>query len=1292
MEKEKVDISSVEKATATTTNSHKCEKSRLYAALEAERVKFRAVGFDPAAAPLFRVRVLELPAVALASTPETVDLDAEQSSRQGSRQEFNQGLTQIRQGVTGYHHGENEVNPQPLIHRYHLFLSIHHLIVDGWSITVLLKALANAYADICTSEVASVDTHSAHTHAQCGLESETDSSTHQHRACSSDTTTSYSRFSKYETTLVDALTTGTHRSTNTSDRSITRNTGQTMRYLPALANENTGLRARIALSTSPSAGWAYWYGYVQRWPEPHALRLFQARGSCHRATASEVSNTSCSVRLAVDAESGEEVSRLRVPLSAEASSWIAHCSSALRVSRASLLHAVWCIAYGAMGDDDNDDDDDDDDDDDNGEQTTDSSDCVFPEIVYGYTTSGRTAAMEEIASVIGPVVNTLPLRVSASMLLERTERPNSDGRTSGTIENITAAASKAKPKPSFTDLVQFLYKRITENLEYENTPLSTIQQIAGVRGRQMFSVIFDYQITNGWNTVLSASKNSAELSCKNKALSMHSCLLQDRIGCPLTIRVFQSSSSASPSPSSSLSSSSSSVSSVSSLPPPISYSSISTGAAEAGYRTPAHRHTDSFEVLATSECRSIDSVQLARIIELFQYALFFIAKTLSKGSIAISSESVSASKAPALIENQELALDRLVDECRRHYTSLAHTSHTAWDDAISAAHAVACGSGSTSSVNVRPSPIPSPVPSAALGKRIVLPILPSINSLSVLSPRQALSGGKAVLHNSLASGKVVVDTHAWPSDDGMCKDVTVCFFAVTVAAFISTLCSFRDGSRPSFDVLVTAWSEGQDVDNIDTTTTTGTMNTETFVISSDIWSRSSTLCGLAKLLSPKLHDHQLLTASHYSIVCSTATPCTHAIARTSANKNKMNLLLKSGSSKDTQMESKGPQMGRTTEKSRPQLNVVVLYSSSALLGSGECDGHLNKGQCGGLRGGLSASATHVVNRKAASAAREVDSFIKSLELQIHSTLSSESSSNVAAPPQQQHAFRNHPLSPNFTSVLSTLVDSDTFVFHSELSQVNAVPSPTSTFPEDETVETRIQQYLQSHVLQDEPWVLVTVGPLKSGIDSLKSGEEALSISVAAMAETAIGTSPLCVIAVVLEPVNSSAIPSAILADEGEIVASADFDKNTSRNETGISLLDSDVEIFAHSKRTAALARRQWCAWSTGRVSTYSTHPDLVRNHQTGNRYLIWQLESLVDKIASSLTHRVLCEGPILRAGLVRSVTKFEKLSNEVTYGLKIVSQVRKSVLFLIRLMLAVINVRPVDNKISKIDFSSDVVY
>jgi hypothetical protein len=139
------------------------------------------------------------------------------------------------------------------------------------------------------------------------------------------------------------------------------------------------------------------------------------------------------------------------------------------ITMASICHAAWALIYSVY--------------------------LRTSDIIYGATTSGRSVNLKSVDKIVGPVVNTCPVRFSV--------------RGSDTIL-------------SHLQQVQLM---LLSNLDHENFPLAQIQNNCGLR--PLFSVIVDYQ-SSSWGLHFRNKDGSTSHSGPPD--------LFDRIACPLTIR------------------------------------------------------------------------------------------------------------------------------------------------------------------------------------------------------------------------------------------------------------------------------------------------------------------------------------------------------------------------------------------------------------------------------------------------------------------------------------------------------------------------------------------------------------------------------------------------------------------------------------------------------------------------------------------------------------------------------------------------------------------------------------
>eukprot|EP01038_Epipyxis_sp_PR26KG_P005861 gene5861-8085_t len=116
------------------------------------------------------------------------------------------------------------------------------------------------------------------------------------------------------------------------------------------------------------------------------------------------------------------------------------------------------------------------------------------DITYASTSSGRSAKFNEVHDVIGPVINSFPIRV------------------------------KYYQSTKLYDLISSIHDQLMNSLEHENYPLTEIQKLVSMKGNELFSVVFDFQ--------------QFDLNFEEKeSFSLRNVELLDRIGCPLSVRI-----------------------------------------------------------------------------------------------------------------------------------------------------------------------------------------------------------------------------------------------------------------------------------------------------------------------------------------------------------------------------------------------------------------------------------------------------------------------------------------------------------------------------------------------------------------------------------------------------------------------------------------------------------------------------------------------------------------------------------------------------------------------------------
>jgi len=133
------------------------------------------------------------------------------------------------------------------------------------------------------------------------------------------------------------------------------------------------------------------------------------------------------------------------------------------------------------------------------ERDGDEEEVLVKDVLYGLTSAGRTTPVRNAVEIVGPVINTFPVRMPF---------------LSGGADTRTVA-----------ETVQNMHTQISASLEYEGLPLTHIKALAeGCRGGQLFNAIFDFQ-QEAWD---------AELGM---GLKLDHSRLIDTVGTPLTIRV-----------------------------------------------------------------------------------------------------------------------------------------------------------------------------------------------------------------------------------------------------------------------------------------------------------------------------------------------------------------------------------------------------------------------------------------------------------------------------------------------------------------------------------------------------------------------------------------------------------------------------------------------------------------------------------------------------------------------------------------------------------------------------------
>lgn len=154
----------------------------------------------------------------------------------------------------------------------------------------------------------------------------------------------------------------------------------------------------------------------------------------------------------------------------------------LRVTVASVLQTIWSMTLSTIVDVE-------------AKETFD--------LVYGCTVSGRSIPLAGINTIIGPVVNTIPVRIK-----------------------LPASIGDEQDFNSYSMIIQSLHAQLMGSLVHESYPLARIKKlIIGAQGVHLFSGIFDYQRQDWSTSILSSS------------VKLEHGRLVDSIGCPLSMRV-----------------------------------------------------------------------------------------------------------------------------------------------------------------------------------------------------------------------------------------------------------------------------------------------------------------------------------------------------------------------------------------------------------------------------------------------------------------------------------------------------------------------------------------------------------------------------------------------------------------------------------------------------------------------------------------------------------------------------------------------------------------------------------
>eukprot|EP00929_Paragymnodinium_shiwhaense_P088661 TRINITY_DN48979_c0_g1_i2.p1 TRINITY_DN48979_c0_g1~~TRINITY_DN48979_c0_g1_i2.p1 ORF type:complete len:3687 (-),score=844.41 TRINITY_DN48979_c0_g1_i2:271-11331(-) len=174
-------------------------------------------------------------------------------------------------------------------------------------------------------------------------------------------------------------------------------------------------------------------------------------------------------RLMVANLAGRDVLRRKIFINSDDAALLRQLASRHGVTLAAVMQAAWYAAYSA------------------------GSLCDEDEVVFGYTTSRRSMPVRNIQSIVGPVVNTLPLRL------------------------------RAEDDTPVTLLLRKVHEQLLRNSEHDWLPLARIQEAAHHRG--LFDTIVDVQQDDQWRCQL----GPAASACVSE--------LVDCIGMPLSLRI-----------------------------------------------------------------------------------------------------------------------------------------------------------------------------------------------------------------------------------------------------------------------------------------------------------------------------------------------------------------------------------------------------------------------------------------------------------------------------------------------------------------------------------------------------------------------------------------------------------------------------------------------------------------------------------------------------------------------------------------------------------------------------------
>ena len=185
----------------------------------------------------------------------------------------------------------------------------------------------------------------------------------------------------------------------------------------------------------------------------------------------------------IDAEDGE-VTRICQEVDPKVTETCEEAARKVDVTLASLVHAAWAIVYrlSVVAD----------------ENSSSLAECS--DILYGCTTTGRSAPVSNLCEVVGPVLNTFPVRF---LFPSRTE------------------------SVAVVDFVREVHDQLVSSVNCETLPLTEIQRLSSAKARSMFPIIVDYQHASIFNCNFVEDEN----------IQLRNLSLVDRIGCPLSVRI-----------------------------------------------------------------------------------------------------------------------------------------------------------------------------------------------------------------------------------------------------------------------------------------------------------------------------------------------------------------------------------------------------------------------------------------------------------------------------------------------------------------------------------------------------------------------------------------------------------------------------------------------------------------------------------------------------------------------------------------------------------------------------------